>query len=621
MAASSGLRSRAVLAAIVAAGTILRFSTWSSVFSGGRVFIDEPDGYYHLRRAWMAMQNWPHVPQFDSWLNAPYGGRVSWTPLFDGLLATLALPWGSRQALEIIGAILPPILGGIQLIVIYALVAALSNPRAGLIAAGIAAVLPGVVRYTLVGVLDHDPFYELMVVTALWAVASRRHWAVVCAALVAGVLAWAGALVLIGILGVVAMAVTIADRDAAVRVCSTIAKATLSAAVILLPFVLNSTWTRVERATFEGLSLAHEGALVFVSCACAVVVLMFGQRSRIIVAVAAMSALASIVLAPIAIGPLITGMRYAAGDAAILKTVSEAQPLLMLFGRFDPMPMLIRLTLLPVIAVVALPLMMLRGTSRVEAAVLLGWLGPTFALALLHSRFSYSAALATAAAGGLLFDALARTYPVRRVALLGALVAVPIIAAYVPIPRWEGFNFYKRGDEFRELEFDAVVARLRQRESGIVYAPWWAGHWILWAAEKPVVQSPMLSVGQKGFDEASGFYFIRDAGEGLALLDRRRVRYLIVTPQAPNLHALASVAGVDASSLFASDDQGEQRVNLPEYLATLQGRLALFGPGELRAFGRVYPAIPRLREIDRSQSHIQGPLGPAPFVRVFEVVR
>ena len=507
MAASSGLRSRGVLAAIVAAGTLLRFSTWSAVFSGGRVFIDEPDGYYHLRRAWMAMQNWPHVPQFDPWLNAPYGGRVSWTPLFDGLLATLALPFGTRHALEIIGALLPPILGAIQLIFIYALVASLSGKRAGLIASAIAAVLPGVVRYTLVGVLDHDPFYELMVIIALWAVVTRRHAAVLCAAVVAAVLAWAGALVLIFILGLVALAMILADRDEGVRSCNAIASATLGAAVILLPFVLNSTWTRVERATFEGLSLAHEAALVFVSFACAVAALLFKRRSRLITTIAVVSGIASAVLAPIAIVPLITGVRYAAGDAAILKAVSEAQPLLSLFGTFDLTPMLIRLTLLPVIAVIALPLMIVRRHRALEAAVLLGWLAPAFALALLHSRFSYSAALATAAAGGFLFDAVLRAYAAHtgRVIVLGALLAIPIIVAYVPIGRWEGFNFYRRGDEFRELEFDVAAERLRHREAGIVYAPWWAGHWILWAAERPVVQSPMLSVGQKGFDEATRF--------------------------------------------------------------------------------------------------------------------
>ncbi|HKO02288.1 MAG TPA: STT3 domain-containing protein, partial [Thermoanaerobaculia bacterium] len=148
---------RASLLLILAAGLALRLGTWSETFANGRVYIDGPDGWYHLHRAAITTSQWPRVPQTDAMLNAPIGGRISWPPLFDGLLATLALPFGAGRGLDIAGAFLPPLLGVLQLIAMYALVKRLRGERAGIAAAAVAAVLPGVVRYTLLGALDHDP--------------------------------------------------------------------------------------------------------------------------------------------------------------------------------------------------------------------------------------------------------------------------------------------------------------------------------------------------------------------------------------------------------------------------------------------------------------------------------
>src|SRR6266849_5348502 len=143
---------RRVLIAVIVLGFALRLSVWPRVFSGGRTCLDGPDGYYHLRRAAMTMQHWPLVPQFDPAINYPKGGTISWPPLFDGLLATLALPLRSDHALEVI-----------------------------------AAILPAVVRYTLLGNLDHDPFFTLCLLVSLLGLA-RENRILVAAGLACGVL-------------------------------------------------------------------------------------------------------------------------------------------------------------------------------------------------------------------------------------------------------------------------------------------------------------------------------------------------------------------------------------------------------------------------------------------------
>ncbi|HEX9502440.1 MAG TPA: STT3 domain-containing protein, partial [Thermoanaerobaculia bacterium] len=303
-----GRGARRILFAVIVLGFALRLSVWPRVFSGGRVYLDGPDGYYHLRRAAMTLQHWPRVPQFDPAINYPAGGLISWPPLFDGLLATLALPFRSDRALEVIGAFLPPILGALQLIVLYMLVHALRNRRAALVAVMVAAILPAIVRYTLLGNLDHDPFFSLCLLVALLGIARENPW-LIAAGLAFGILGWTGAIVGVAIVTLVFLCSVI--RNNALAIGATIA------AVAVLPFVMASEW-RV--ATFEGLSWLHVAAL-----AGAGLVGSLFSRSR---GLAVVNGIALLILAPICIRPFIAGTRYAAGDAPILAMVAEAQPLL-----------------------------------------------------------------------------------------------------------------------------------------------------------------------------------------------------------------------------------------------------------------------------------------------------
>src|SRR5207245_518190 len=246
-----GRGARRILIAVIAIGFALRLSVWPRVFSGGRVYLDGPDGYYHLRRAAMTLQHWPWVPSFDPMINYPAGGVISWPPLFDGLLATLALPFRSDHALEIIGAFLPPLLGALQLIVLFMLVHSLRSRRAALAAVVVAAILPAVVRYTLLGNLDHDPFFTLCLLLSLLGLA-RENVPLVAAGLACGDLGWTVAIVQVAIATAVVIFVRRPNAARALGVGASIA------AVIILPFVIASPW---RGATFEGLSWLHVAAL------------------------------------------------------------------------------------------------------------------------------------------------------------------------------------------------------------------------------------------------------------------------------------------------------------------------------------------------------------------------
>ena len=321
---------------------MLRSATATSVFRDGAVYLDGPDAYYHLHRAAQAVATWPVVPQTDRFLNAPEGGRISWPPLFDWLLATLALPWRSspRAALEVIGALVPVLLGVAQVVLVHAIVRRLAGVRAATVSALVVAILPGVVRYTMVGVFDHDPFFELAVLLSVLALAltatrsgeeeDRRPAVLLAAALAMGTLGWAGAEVQCGIVIATAVAAALARRDRGAEIGTILALGAGIAAVVVLPFVATSVWTRTEGFTFEGLSWLHETALVgtaLVGAAIALAGRRPGRAPRVPLVVAALAVVALVPLAPPSVTAFLRGLRYAAGDADILALVAETQPL------------------------------------------------------------------------------------------------------------------------------------------------------------------------------------------------------------------------------------------------------------------------------------------------------
>jgi dolichyl-diphosphooligosaccharide--protein glycosyltransferase len=618
----AGRGSRAAFLAILLVAAAIRFSTFGAVFQGGGVYLDGPDAYYHLHRAFLTVKTWPSTPQTDAFLNAPDGGRVSWPPLFDFVLATLALPWGAaaRRALEVIGALLPPILGVMHVVMVRAIVRRIAGEGASLAAALAAAVIPGAVRYTMVGALDHDPWFELALLLSVFAIVDAvtrertgRATLLLGAALVMGTLGWTGAPLQVAIVVFVAIAASLAQRDRAFAVGSVLATGSAIAAIVVAPFVEASVWTRAEAFTFEGLSLLHDTALIGAAFCGAAIALgarrsLRGAPMQLGIAIAA--AIALVPLGPQSLAWFIRAFRYAAGDADILALVSEARPLYSLFGELDFRPVVTRLGLLPLWCGAGLAVALWRRESRPAAALVAPWAAIALFLAMRHSRFTFTAALALATAAGLAWLVTPRRF---RVAAL-AISLLPALPAYVSVPGFEGQNLLARGSLVRRLEIDSVARAIgASRGEGAVLAPWSYGHWIIWYAERPVVLSPMLSVGQPGFRDGMAFFFIEDVEAAVAYMRAHGVRWLVVTPELGSVASRARISGVDGTRYLNAAGVPDAR----KYLRTISARLAYFGPGALRIGGERLAPIP-MREIARSRAMLPTPFGGwAPSLRVY----
>jgi len=132
-----------------------------------------------------------------------------------------------------------------------------------------------------------------------------------------------------------------------------------------------------------------------------------------------------------------------------------------------------------------------------------------------------------------------------------------------------------------------------------VLGPWGWGHALRYAAQRPMVQDNFGDdVGEEGFDAAEAYFRAESEFAGLAILERLRVRYVVVGPTGSG-HGERYAPG----SLFAR-------------LRRQDGGPAPGGSGATRLAAS---SLSRHRLVYESE-----PLGrssAAPYVKLFEVVR
>lgn len=189
---------------LVAAGLRV-WAPWDDVFGSERVNFLETDAWYHVRLAESQVRNFPHRVTVDPYA-APGGQYVAVAPLLDTVIATTAFVTRGRHApepyIERIAALVPAIAGVLAVIAVWALATISFDRRAGLIAALLAAVLPGhFLDRTLVGFVDH---HALEVLLSFAALASIAYGTTVGAGISLGLylLAWASGSYFVFILAV-----------------------------------------------------------------------------------------------------------------------------------------------------------------------------------------------------------------------------------------------------------------------------------------------------------------------------------------------------------------------------------------------------------------------------------
>ncbi|WMW24378.1 oligosaccharyl transferase, archaeosortase A system-associated [Methanolobus sediminis] len=138
---------------------LIRILTLFSAYSNGKITFIGFDSFYHIRRIVYTVHHFPNTITFDPYLNYPFGFEIGWPPLYDQLIAGLALIVGngnpSINTIEIVSAIFPALIGALTILPLYYLASTVFEKRTALISALILSLIPAHLAISEVGFTDH----------------------------------------------------------------------------------------------------------------------------------------------------------------------------------------------------------------------------------------------------------------------------------------------------------------------------------------------------------------------------------------------------------------------------------------------------------------------------------
>lgn len=137
---------------VVGAFLLRTIPSWKDVFVGDFVIFRETDPWYHMRLVDNMMHNFPIPLKFDHFALYPEGATVGYFPLLSWIVAIPGMVFNH----EVIGAILPPIIGALTLIPVFFICRILFNHWVGLLACLLIAIQPTEFFHrSLLGFTDH----------------------------------------------------------------------------------------------------------------------------------------------------------------------------------------------------------------------------------------------------------------------------------------------------------------------------------------------------------------------------------------------------------------------------------------------------------------------------------
>jgi oligosaccharyl transferase (archaeosortase A-associated) len=629
-------RSRGMLLPLlIAAGAlIVRVAgPFDRVFRTGWVNFDG-DAWYHMRAIDHLIRNFPHRLTFDPYA-APGAPYVAIAPLFDYLVATLALAFGlgspSAALVERIAAVVPAVLAAATTLLVYVLGSRIFDRRAGLLGAALLAVMPGpFMERTLLGAADHHAAESVLVllVMCLAVLTCQRETGAPAArptlvSWMAGVtlgayfLTWTSAPLFAFGLGLWAAVQFIANRLRS-RSSGYLASLILpmSATALAMVFVFQNPalfryWLQVEALS----ALLVLGAIIFA-----------GDRVRLRGWIGMALTAAALGAAGLALGawhlPVGLLQDLARFDPAPLgRTIAEMQPLLSAGGTFSlahPWNVFRTAFYVGVPALAILGWTIRARPDSGSRSLLLVWGAVTLAATLGQNRFGYYLAPILAVLTGWTCSSFLAWIESRRGVRWRLDLAIVLVAAVVFYPSMRlGFaashKFDGMPDEWKRAldwlradtpdPFGDPGMYLRRYTGTPMPGPaytvmaWWDyGYWIVRTGRRVPVANPT----QDGAEEAARFFTATTEAEAAAVLARSQARYVIADSELPltrtadprtlrgRFDAVILWAGRRPEDFFetmttrAADGRPTPvLVFYPDYYRAMAVRLSRFDPGRV----------------------------------------
>jgi len=633
------VRDRWLLLAIALAALALRVVfLFDTVFRDTYVNFQDNDAWYHMRLIDNLVRNFPRPMLVDPYIG-PEAQPVAVAPLFDVIVAAVAWVVGlgrpSPHTIDVVGAVVPPVLGALVVLPVYGIGARLFGRVAGLLAAALVAVAPGhFLARSVLGYTDHHVAEALFSATAvlMLVVAVRqaerarrlRLAAGAGVALAAYFLTWTGAALLVFVVCAWAVAQYILDAlhrrgDDRIAWVTLPALALATMLVLLLQSRAMGRYGTQLAALLGGLALI--GALEALRRAVARARLPRLAYPMVVLAVAGLGALAFAWRAPALAQTILLDLaRFTPGATGF--TVSEVRPLLVMTGRLAWQTPLEVFGTPFVIGLVTLLFLAWRAAMDDEPALTLVvvWSAVIVAATLGQNRFGYYLVInlalltgyATARALAWAWASPVTRAPSRQArrrqtssapSIVGRAAAVVAVAAVVFLPNatgawrmartdlgvtrgWHASLEWLRGNTPEPFASpDYYFARYQPtsllRPQYVVMTWWDYGYQILRVARRVPVANPT----QAGAEVAARFMTATDPGEASRIMADVNARYVVVDWELPILPRGGAYRGKFPTTVTWAKKPPEQFV---EVFATrgADGRLepmTLFRPDYYRS--------------------------------------
>jgi dolichyl-diphosphooligosaccharide--protein glycosyltransferase len=482
---------------------------------------------------------------------------VAVAPLLDSVIATTVFLTQGRDAsvddIERVAAMVPAVVGVLAVAAVWALATIAFDRRAGLIAALLAAVLPGhFLDRTLVGFVDHHALEVLLAVGTLAAL-SAGSWSA-GAMLGLYLLAWASGAYFIAILTLwIMLAAVICPAERAAATAKHAAIAATSGLLIVLifqdPNLFRYNTQIAALAGFLAVSLA---------------VMFFANRFAIAVGalaiVAAVLAVGAWMFAPSLVQQVAVDLSRFRPDPTRM-AVLEARPLFLYSGNWDwwqPWIFFRSGFYAGAIAVIALAMTLWR-TRRADHLLIVCFTVANYAATIGQNRFGYYLVPATAVVCGWLATRILdwggvphagnpnpgpRRMPMQRelavIAVAGIIVAPNIVPAAITTMRVGGMPGYwfdamqwlraNTPEPFASADYYFARYDGSGPPAGFSVMNWWdQGYWIVQTAHRVPVANPT----QGGAPVAARFFTETDEAAALGLLAGQRARFVLVDWELP----------------------------------------------------------------------------------------
>ena len=540
---------------IVAAGLRV-WAPWDDVFRS-RVNFLETDSWYHVRLVQNQVVNFPHRVTVDPYA-APNGQYVAVAPLLDTIIATVVFVAQGRDAsaeyIERIAAVTPAIIGVLAVAAVWALATLAFDRRAGLIAALLAAVLPGhFLDRTLVGFVDHHALEVLLSIATLVALV-RENGPLAGLFLGLYLLSWASGSYFVAILTLWIVLTAIVAKPDDVGPDGRLATITAAVALVVVLVFQDPSLFRYDT------QLAALAAFLVASLA----VMFFARRVAITLAVLVGASLAIgaavWLFSPALVQQVLVDLNRFRPDPTRM-AVLEARPLFLYSGNWlwsQPW-IFFRSGFYVGIAAVVLLAASLWRSRRADHLLILCFAVVNFLATLGQNRFGYylvpSLAVVNAWLAVRILDwggvphaddptpKRRQMFPLQRevavMAVAGVIVAPNLVTAAVTTTRAGGMPDYwfnamqwlrqntpePFGDTGYYLQrYDTI------KPAAFSIMNWWdQGYWIIQTARRVPVANPT----QGGAPASARFYTTVDEEDALSILSGQQARYVLVDWELP----------------------------------------------------------------------------------------